>query len=402
MVTIRNIKTILTAPRGIDLVVVKLETSEPGLYGLGCATFTQRYAAVATAIDEYLNPLHMGRNVADIEDIWQTAMGSSYWRKGPVLNNALSGVDEALWDIKGKMAGMPVYDLLGGKCREAAAVYRHTDGAGPEEVEENVRKCMDAGYRYLRCQMGTYGGQMGKGKQHIVPPDNSKLGAYYDPAQYTEGVIDLFAHLRDKIGYGVELLHDIHERLTPVQALSLAKRLEPYRLFFLEDALPPEQAEWFSAFRHQTAVPIAMGELFNNPMEWKYLVSGRLIDYIRVHVSQIGGLTPARKLAAFCEAFGVRTAFHGPGDITPVGVMAQLHLDLAIPNFGIQEFAGFSEEEMEVFPGCPEVRNGYLYANDKPGYGMDLNEKAAAKYPCSYREPGWLLARTTDGTAVRP
>lgn len=167
-------------------------------------------------------------------------------------------------------------------------------------------------------------------------------------------------------------------------------------------ALPPEQVEWFQQFRSQVAVPLAMGELFNNPLEWKELVSRRLIDYIRVHISQIGGLTPARKLAALCEAFGVRTAWHGPGDLSPVGMMAQLHLDLAVPNFGIQEFSGFSPEEEEVFPGCPQVKNGYLYANDRPGFGIDLDEEKAAKYPCSYREPGWLLARTTDGTAVRP
>lgn len=167
-------------------------------------------------------------------------------------------------------------------------------------------------------------------------------------------------------------------------------------------ALPPEQVEWFQQFRSQVAVPLAMGELFNNPLEWKELVSRRLIDYIRVHISQIGGLTPARKLAALCEALGVRTAWHGPGDLSPVGMMAQLHLDLAVPNFGIQEFSGFSPQEEEVFPGCPQVKNGYLYANDRPGFGIDLDEEKAAKYPCSYREPGWLLARTTDGTAVRP
>lgn len=167
-------------------------------------------------------------------------------------------------------------------------------------------------------------------------------------------------------------------------------------------ALPPEQVEWFQQFRSQVAVPLAMGELFNNPLEWKELVSRRLIDYIRVHISQIGGLTPARKLAALCEAFGVRTAWHGPGDLSPVGMMAQLHLDLAVPNFGIQEFSGFSPEEEEVFPGCPQVKNGYLYANERPGFGIDLDEEKAAKNPCSYREPGWLLARTTDGTAVRP
>ena len=173
-------------------------------------------------------------------------------------------------------------------------------------------------------------------------------------------------------------------------------------MFFLEDALPPEQVEWFAHFRSQVAVPIAMGELFNNPLEWKELISKRLIDYIRVHISQIGGLTPARKLAALCEAFGVRTAWHGPGDLSPVGAMAQLHLDVAIPNFGIQEFSGFSPEEEEVFPGCPQVKNGYLYPNAKPGFGIDIDEEKATKYPCKYREPGWLLARTTDGTAVRP
>ena len=285
---------------------------------------------------------------------------------------------------------------------EAAAVYRHTDGSSPEEVEENVLRYLEEGYRYLRCQMGTYGGQMGKGKQRVISPENSKPGAYYDPNQYCAGVVKLFSHLRDKLGYEVELLHDIHERLTPAQAIGLAKKLEPYQLFFLEDALSPEQMGWFSHFRNQTAVPLAMGELFNNPIEWNELISKRLIDYIRVHVSQIGGLTPARKLAALCENFGVRTAWHGPGDLSPVGVVAQLHLDLAIPNFGIQEFSGFSPEEEEVFPGCPQVRNGYLYANDKPGFGIDIDEKKAAMYPCSYREPGWLLARTTDGTAVRP
>lgn len=249
-ITIRKIKTILTAPRGIDLVVVKVETSEPGLYGLGCATFTQRYLAVASAVEEYLKPLLEGRCVDDIEDIWQSAMGSSYWRNGPVLNNAISGVDEALWDIKGKLANMPVYELFGGKCREAAAVYRHTDGSSPEEVEENVLRYLEEGYRYLRCQMGTYGGQMGKGsRQVIVSPENSKPGAYFDPAQYCESTVRLFAHLREKVGYGVELLHDVHERLTPIQALNLAKQLEPYRLFFLEDALPPEQVEWFERFR---------------------------------------------------------------------------------------------------------------------------------------------------------
>jgi mannonate dehydratase len=401
-VTIRNIKTILTAPSDINLVVVKIETSEPGLYGLGCATFTQRYAAVKVAVDEYLTPLLLGRSVENIEDIWQCTMGNSYWRNGPVLNNAISGVDEALWDIKGKMANMPVYRLLGGKCREAADVYMHADGASPEEVEENVRKYIEMGLRNIRCQMGTYGGQMNKGtKQTIASPEGALPGAYFDPKQYMKNTIKMFEHIRKTVGYDVELLHDIHERLAPIDAVRFAKDLNDIRLFFLEDALPPEQIEWFEDIRRVSSSPIAMGELFTHPLEWKGLIANRLIDFIRVHISMIGGITPAKKLAAFCETFGVRTAWHGPGDITPVGVAANLHIDLAVPNFGIQEFSGFSEMDKEVFPGCPELKNGYLYPNEKPGLGVDIDEVAAAKFPCEFKENHWLKARLPDGTSVR-
>lgn len=407
MVTIRNIKTILTAPRGVDLAVVKVETSEPGLYGLGCATFTQRYRAVASAVEDYLKPLLEGRCVEEIEDIWQTAMGSSYWRNGPVLNNAVSGVDEALWDIKGKMANMPLYNLLGGKCRTGVAYYRHVFGRDMEEAVEGVRRYVEQGCRYIRCQLGLYGGTLrdetgrlaGPGKN---APENSPFGVYYDPARYCRETVELFQRLRQEFGWEVEFLHDVHERLTPIEAISFAKSLEPYWLFFLEDLLPPEQSAWLERLRGQTAAPIAMGELFNNPAEWTGLITGRLIDYIRVHVSQIGGITPAKKLASLCEAFGVRTAWHGPNDLSPVGAAAQIHLDAAIPNFGIQEFAGFTEEEQEVFPGCPEARNGYLYLSGRPGLGVDIDEEKAAKYPCSFREHSWLLARRPDGTAVRP
>jgi len=395
---IRDVRTILTAPDGINLVVVKVETNEPGLYGLGCATFTQRHLAVKTAVEEYLKPFLIGKDPQRIEDIWQTAMVSSYWRNGPVLNNAVSGVDMALWDIKGKLANMPVYQLLGGKCREAAAVYRHADGRDVHEVEENVRAFMEQGYRYIRCQMGGYGG-----RGHLIrSPENALPGAYYDPAAYFRSVVRLFEHVRSRIGQEVELLHDIHERLVPIEAVRLAKALEPYRLFFLEDALAPEHIDWFHTLRRQTAVPLAMGELFVHPAEWLPLIQNRLIDFIRVHISAIGGITPARKLAALCEAFGVRTAWHGPGDVSPVGHAANLHLDLCAPNFGIQEWTPMSDRMKEVFPGCPEVRNGYAYVNDQPGLGIDINENEAAKYPCHNVLPKWTLARVTDGTAVRP
>lgn len=396
--TIKDIRVILTAPAGSRLVVVRVETSDTGLYGLGCATFTQRHLAVKSAVEEYLRPLLIGRPVDRIEDIWQTCWVHSYWRNGPVLNNALSGVDMALWDILGKRAGLPVYELLGGRCRQGAAIYRHADGRTPVEVEDNVRRWMAEGLTHVRAQMGGYGGRAGD----LHRPEGSPDGAYFDPAAYARSVPKLFEHLRNTLGDEVELLHDVHERLRPGDAVLLAKRLEPYSLFFLEDPLAPEDIDYLAAIRSQCATPIAIGELFNSPREWTPLISARLLDYVRMHISQMGGLTPARKVAAYAELHGVRTAWHGPGDVSPVGHACNLHLDVSVPNFGVQEFAGFNEALQEVFPGCPEVRQGYMYPNDQPGFGIDLNEVAAARFPCSNEIDVWTQARTPDGTASKP
>ncbi len=401
-ITITNVRTILTAPETIPLVVVKIETSEPGLYGLGCATFTQRYLAVATAVEQYLAPYLIGKDVANIEDIWQTCQVNGYWRNGPITNNALSGVDMALWDIKGKVAGMPVYDLLGGKARAGAAVYRHADGKSLTEVEENVRKYMEQGLLYIRCQWGGYGGRI----DQIKAPEGAPEGAYFDPHGYARNTVKLFDHIRNAVGDDIELLHDVHERLAPIEAVRLSKNLEPYRLFFLEDALSPEAVDWFAVMRQQSATPIAMGELFTHPQEWLPLIQNRLIDFIRCHISTIGGITPAKKLAHLCEAFGIRTAWHGPGDVSPVGHAANLHIDLSSYNFGVQEWWGPSDLIKEVFPGTPELRGGYLYANDKPGLGIDIDEKLAAKYPPdnknAIRPALWTTARTPDGGSWRP
>lgn len=402
-ITIRDIKTIITAPHGINLVVVKVETSEPELYGLGCATFTWRYKAVIPAIQEYLRPMLIGRSVYNTEDIWQTMMGSSYWRNGPVLNNAISGVDEALWDIKGKIAGLPLYELFGGKCREGVAVYKHADGNTIEEVTENLHVLQEQGYRYIRCQMGTYGGTMNGAPQKLNKPENAPDGMYYSPKRYMQSTVKLFEKVRNDIGWDVELLHDIHERLTPIDTLNLVKEFEQFKMFYVEDALRPDQVGYFEKLRNHTTTPLAMGELFTNSLEWKTIIQNQWIDYIRVHISDIGGLTPARKLAAFSEAYQVRTAWHGPNDLSPVGMTAQMHLDLSSPNFGIQEFAGFNEVEEEVFPGCPQIRNGYAYLNDKPGIGVDFDEEKAKKYPAvDTMDFSWLFSRIEDGTAVRP
>ncbi len=401
-IQIRDVKVFVTAPRKINLVVVKIETSEPELYGYGCATFTWRHKAVVTAITEYLAPMLKGKPADDIEGLWQMMMGSSYWRNGPVLNNAISGVDEALWDIKGKQARLPLYSLFGGKCREGIAVYRHADGSSVEEVEESIQCYMEKGYRYIRCHMGTYGGNFNGKCQTFAKPDQAPDGAYFHPRLYMESVYRLFDRVRQDIGWDVELMHDVHERLSPAQVLEFAKTLEPYKLFFLEDCLPPEHMEFFKTLRNHTVIPLAMGELFTNPLEWKPLVQNQWIDFIRVHLSDIGGLTPARKLAHFCEMYHVKTAWHGPNDLSPIGMAAQMHLDLNSHNFGIQEFSGFSEEEQEVFPGCPVIRNGYAYVNHAPGIGVGFNEEKAKAYPPVEIDHSWLFSRLPDGTPVRP
>ena len=397
-VTIREIKVIATQPAGSHLIVVKVITSEPGLYGLGCATFTQRQHAVIAALEKHIAPFMLGRDVSRIEETWQMAMVHGYWRNGPVLNNAISGVDMALWDIKGKQAGMPVYQLLGGKCREAAAVYAHADGRDPREVEDNVRKLMAEGYRTIRIQMGGYGG---RGMQ-MVRPEGAPDGAYYDPRSYMRSMLRMMEHVRSTVGEDIELVHDVHERLSPIDAVQFAKDVERFKLFFLEDALAPEDIGWFARVREQCATPLAMGELFNNPHEWQPLITGRLIDFVRMHISQMGGLTPARHVAAFAGMFGVRTAWHGPGDVSPVGHAANLHLDLWAPNFGIQEWCRFPDIVYEMFPGTPEVRNGYMVPNDRPGLGIDIDEGLAAQYPLVDQVEWWTQARLPDGTPARP
>jgi mannonate dehydratase len=406
---ITRVKAICTAPDGIRLVVVKVETSEPGLYGLGCATFTQRPLVVVTAIEQYLEPFLLGRDPDDIEDIYQAAYVSSYWRSGPVLNNALSGVDQALWDIKGKRAGMPVYQLFGGKCRRAAPLYAHASGRDFEEVEDVARQFMDQGYRYVRCQVdvtgySTYGTSVRRTDQAAQPAHLRTDQAPWEPGPYCRIVPQLFEQMRSKLGNEVELLHDVHERVPPIQAIQLARDLEPYRLFFLEDPFAPEDVGYFRNLRQVSTIPLAMGELFVNQAEYVPLIRDRLIDFIRVHISDIGGLSMARKLAAFCEFFGVRTAWHGPGDVSPVGHAANLQLDLACHNFGVQEQHLFGERTREVFPGCPEIRDGMLWSNEQPGLGIDVDESLAARYPFPAHplNGAWPPIRRLDGTVIRP
>lgn len=405
---ITGVKVILTEPAGSKLVVVKVTTSEPGLYGLGCATHQERPYAVAAAVDQHIGPYVIGRNCDEIEDIWQSVYVASYFRQGVTLNNALSGIDGALWDILGKRLGVPVYQLLGGKARAAVPLYAHASGRDPQEVEDRVREWMAKGYRHVRVQVAAPGyagyGAAGETSEAVQKsrPEGVRPSPVFEPTPYVNSVLKLFEHLRAKLGFDVELLHDVHERVPPAQALQLGRLLEPYRLFFLEDPFAPEDVGWFRVMRQQTSTPLAMGELFVNRQEWLPLVANRWIDFIRCHISAVGGLNMARKIAACCEFFHVRTAWHGPGNVSPVGHAVNMHLDLASPNFGIQEQTLFNDAAREVFPGCPEIRGGYMYSNEKPGLGIDIDEKAAARFPY---KPGTYNRgdqRRLDGSVQRP
>ena len=413
-VKIKDIRTICTAPEGINLVTVKVETSQPGLYGLGCATFAYRHLTVQHLIENYLKPLLVGRDAENISELWQLMHQNGYWRNGPIENNAISGIDMALWDIKGKLAGMPLYQLFGGKVREGIPVYRHVDGKDIEEICENIQRFQEMGITHLRCQCGGYGGET-YGCTLKSAPMGAHPGVYLDSRKYMRDTVKLFEQIRNRIGYDMELVHDVHERIAPIEAVKLAKELEAFDLFFLEDPVPLEQIEWLKVLREQTSIPIAQGELFNNACEWKTLITERYIDYIRVHLSQIGGITPARKLQIFAEQFGVRTAWHGPGDMSPVAHAANIHIDLAAQNFGVQEWSGIEPPNfviqdlkgpkgalLDVFPGLPEFKNGYVYANDKPGLGVDIDEDEAKKYPCENTVTTWTQTRLRDGALQTP
>ena len=378
---IMGVRAIATAPEGVPLVVVRVDTSDAGLYGLGCATFTQRWQAVVATVEQQVAPLVLGRHPADIEDITRLIHFSAYWRGGPVLNSALSGIDQALWDIAGKRAGMPVYELLGGRVRAAAPCYTHAGGAIIADTVAAARRFLADGWRHIRLQAGgpgagTYGAPGTPGGYPGHPhPDG------WDPAQYLRTVPKLFAAARRELGEEVELLHDVHSRLAPKEAISLARRLEEYRPYFLEDVVAPEHYDRLPEIRAAAPVPIAVGELLTSVTGVARLVHAGGVDLLRLHISAIGGLTPARKLTALCELSGVRTAWHAPADVSPIGAAANVALDVTSPAFGIQEAHNYADPVHEVFPGTLTITGGYIAPSDRPGWGIDLDEHQAARWP---------------------
>jgi mannonate dehydratase len=400
MAKITNVKVVVTCP-GRNYVLVKIETDD-GLYGWGDATLNGRELAVATLLEAHIAPLLIGMDADRIEDIYQYLSRGSYWRGGPVQMTAVAGVDLALWDIKGKRANLPVYSLLGGKTREGALAYAHASGADFPAVEEQVRALMARGFKVIRVQVAITGaGLQGTyGVSNVERQTREARGLpqeeIWEPGPYLRTVPKLFDYLRGRLPEELELFHDVHERLMPVEAARLAKELEPYHLFFLEDPLRPEHKDSFRLIRQHTTTPIAMGELWFNQWDCLTAISEQLIDYIRCDLGHTGGITEGRKIAAIAEAFAVKTAWHGPGDIGPIVHAGNVHLDLAVPNFGVQEMVFFDEQVQEVITGGPTFQNGYLTVTDAPGLGTDVNEALAANYP--YQRAYLPTTRRLDGS----
>lgn len=405
--TIKDVKVITTSGgRNYRWVFIKVITSEPGLYGIGSANDNYQTQAVITALEKHLKPWLIGKDPDKIEDLWQSATFKTYWRGGPVNNKVVGALDEALWDIKGKRAGMPVFEMLGGKAHDAVAVYDHVSGRDKEQSAEVVAKSMESGFRHIRLQYGE--GGYGGGGFIRANEGNRAEGGYtgqaFDEDLYVDTIPGVFEYVRSKVGFGPKLLHDVHSKLSGANALLFSKRMESSHMFFVEDVLPPEQVAWYREIRKVSVTPQAVGEVFTNPAEYYPLIAERVINYIRCRVTAIGGITPAKKLATVCEIFGVKTAFQEGGENDPVNLLAAYHVDLSSTGFGIQEENHFPAQVQEILPGTPVIRKGYLYGNHKPGLGIDINEELAAKYPITEPRTGGAYGteRAVDGTIVIP
>ncbi len=405
--TIKDVKIITTNGGGnYRWVFLKIVTSEAGLYGIGSAANHYQTMAVVAALESHLKPWLIGKDPDRIEDLWQSAQMRTYWRNGPVNNNVLSAMDMALWDIKGKRAGMPVYSLLGGKAHDAVAVYDHQGGRTKEACLESLQKSLANGYRHVRIQFG----QGGYGGGGFIPQGqgNRAEGGYpgsaFDEEQYVDAIPPVFEYLRANAGAAPKLLHDVHSHLSGMNAVELARRLQPYQMYFVEDILPPEQLSYYRNIRQICTTPQAVGEVFSHPNEVIPLITDRLIDFIRCRVAAMGGITPVRKLVTLCEIFGVKTAFQEGGENDPVNQIASYHIDLSSSAFGIQEENHFPPLVHEMFPGIGEIRKGYLYGSGKPGLGLDINEDLAAKHPLGQFRGGGAYStdRSLDGTVVKP
>lgn len=396
---ITSARVIVTCP-GRNFVTLKIETDQ-GVYGIGDATLNGRELAVVAYLQDHVIPCLIGRDPARIEDTWQYLYRGAYWRRGPVTMRAIAAVDVALWDIKAKMAGMPLYQLLGGRSRDKVMVYGHANGADIAETVEAVGRYVDLGYQAIRAQTGipgvdkVYG--VGRGQMQYEPADAAlPTETGWDTAKALDYIPRLFAALRDTYGFAHHLLHDGHHRYTPIEAAQLGKALEPFRLFWLEDCTPAENQEAFRLVRQHTTTPLAVGEVFNTIWDCKDLIQHQLIDYIRATIVGAGGVTHLKRIADLASLYQVRTGCHGATDLSPVTMGTALHFDTWVPNFGIQEYMRHTDETDAVFPHDYTFDKGFMTCGEAPGHGVDIDEALAARYPYS---PAQLpVARLADGT----
>ena len=396
---IADVRVIVTSP-GRNFVTLKIVTAD-GVTGVGDATLNGRELAVAAYLTEHVVPLLIGRDPARIEDTWQLLYRGAYWRRGPVTMTAIAAVDTALWDVKGKTAGLPVYQLLGGRSREAVTLYAHANAETVDDVLGEVARQVDAGYRAVRVQTGVPGltGVYGVGKdpRHYEPADSAVPSeAVWSTRRYLDHVPGVFARVRAEFGPDLMLLHDVHHRLTPIEAARLGRALEPYALTWMEDPVPAELQEGFRLIRQHTTTPIAVGEVFNSIWDCRQLITEQLVDYLRATVVHAGGITHLRRIFDLAALHHVRSGSHGATDLSPVCVAAAAHLDISIPNFGLQEHMPHTAETEAVFPHSYRFADGMLHPSEEPGLGVDIDEDRAARYP--YRPASLPVNRLEDGT----
>jgi mannonate dehydratase len=392
-------RVIVTCP-GRNFVTLKIETDQ-GVYGIGDATLNGRELSVVSYLEDHVVPCLIGKDPRRIEDIWQYLYRGAYWRRGPVTMRAVAAVDVALWDIKAKMAGMPLCDLLGGRSRDGVMVYGHANGADLARTVDEVGRYIDMGYKAVRAQSGIPGIEMaygvGRGQLFYEPADAAlPTETVWDTRKYLTFIPSLFETLRSTYGTGTALLHDVHHRLTPIEAGRLGKALEPFDLFWMEDCTPAENQEAFRLVRQHTTTPLAVGEIFNTIWDCKDLIQNQFIDYIRATIVGAGGITHLRRIADFAALHQVRTGCHGATDLSPVTMGAALHFDTWVPNFGIQEYMRHTEETDAVFPHDYRFSDGLMFAGETPGHGVDIDEAIAARYP--YKPAMLPVARLEDGT----
>ncbi|MDN3379741.1 MULTISPECIES: D-mannonate dehydratase ManD [unclassified Pseudoalteromonas] len=399
---IKDIKVFVCSP-GRNFVTVKITTDE-GTYGLGDATVNGREMAVVAYLEEHLVPCLIGRDPQEIEDIWQYLYKGVYWRKGPITMAAIAAIDMALWDIKGKVANLPVYQLLGGRSRKGVTFYAHANGENIDDTLNKAQEHIDNGFKAIRLQSAIPGlkvtyGVLGDKKDYFELQGNRPLPPEeeWSTAKYFNSIVELFKQARERFGYEVHFTHDVHSRLTPIEAAKLGKLLEPYNLLFLEDAAIAENQDSYKVIRNHTTSPLAIGETYNTIWDCKDLIQNQLIDYIRVAATHAGGITALRRITDFASIYNVKTAPHGAPDLSPVCFAAHMHLNIWAPNFGIQEFVGFGNEGLNrIFKHNFTVENGMGIMSEAPGLGIEFDEEAAAEYP--YKRSYLPVSRLEDGT----